>query len=358
MTRVRNVLPSYLLHKSSGQARCRIDGKDHLLGVYGSEESRIRYGELVARFSSGLKIDPMAKPRAVSSDSGASIAELLFAFKKHADSYYVGADGKQTDEVQCLYSAMKPLREIYGLTPIKDFSPLMFNAVRNAFVAKGWCRGYVNRSANRIRLIFKWGVASGLVPVDVWQSLTAIAPLKAGRCAAHDNKRREAIPDEHLQAVRETLSQRNRDIFDLLLLTGARGGELLSLNWNMINTQGDVWFADLEHHKNAYRGKSRKLFFGKQAQEILARYKDTPASERLFGIGRAVFSNIVKQACGKAGVPKFVPHQLRHTAGTRIRDAFGIERAQAHLGHSNADMTFLYSANTDKLARETAKQVG
>ena len=29
---------------------------------------------------------------------------------------YVGADGKQTAEVQCLYSAMKPLREIYEAT--------------------------------------------------------------------------------------------------------------------------------------------------------------------------------------------------------------------------------------------------
>jgi integrase len=76
-------------------------------------------------------------------------------------------------------------------------------------------------------------------------------------------------------------------------------------------------------------------------QGFLGRYKDTPARERLFGIGRAVFSNILKQACGNAGVPKFVRHQLRHTAGTRIRDAFGIERAQAHLFHSNANMTFL-----------------
>jgi hypothetical protein len=47
---------SDLLHKVSGQARCRIDGIDHLfdgtdhfLGVGGREESRIR-GELVARF--------------------------------------------------------------------------------------------------------------------------------------------------------------------------------------------------------------------------------------------------------------------------------------------------------------------
>ena len=168
---------------------------------------------MVARLSSGVKIDPKGKPRAVWSDSGPFVAELQLVFKKHADSCVVAGDGRQSDEVQCLYSAIKPLREICGLSPIKDYSPLMFNAVRNAFVVKGWCRGYVNRSANRIRLIFEWGVAAGLVPVDVWQSLTAIALLKAGRCAAHDNKRRGAIPDEHLQTVWGTLSQRNRDIF-------------------------------------------------------------------------------------------------------------------------------------------------
>ena len=92
--------------------------------------------------------------------------------------------------------------------------------------------------------------------------------------------------------------------------------------------------------REIYEATARNLRFDTD-QGFLARYKDTPARERLLGIGRAVFSNIVRQACGKAGVPKFVRHQLRHTAGTRIRDAFGIERAQAHLFHSNANMTFL-----------------
>jgi hypothetical protein len=31
--------PSYLLHKATGQARVRIDGKDEYLGEYGSLES-------------------------------------------------------------------------------------------------------------------------------------------------------------------------------------------------------------------------------------------------------------------------------------------------------------------------------
>ena len=42
--------PSYTLHKSTGQARVRIDGKDHYLGTFGSHESRERYDELLAEW--------------------------------------------------------------------------------------------------------------------------------------------------------------------------------------------------------------------------------------------------------------------------------------------------------------------
>jgi hypothetical protein len=39
----RKPVPSYLNHAPSGRARVRIDGKDHYLGPYGSEESKAEY---------------------------------------------------------------------------------------------------------------------------------------------------------------------------------------------------------------------------------------------------------------------------------------------------------------------------
>ena len=55
-------LPSYLLHKPTGQARVQIAGKDYYLGPFGSDESRRRYGEVISRVASGLPpTDPMAK---------------------------------------------------------------------------------------------------------------------------------------------------------------------------------------------------------------------------------------------------------------------------------------------------------
>ena len=52
------------------------------------------------------------------------------------------------------------------------------------------------------------------------------------------------------------------------------------------------------------------------------------------------------------------PHQLRHTAGTKTRKLFGLEAAQAHLGHSKADVTPVYAERNLALAREIAAKIG
>jgi transposase InsO family protein len=91
MTRKKNVLPSYLLHSQSGQARTRIDGRDYLLGTFGSDESRIRYGELVAKASAGLAIGPIASsfrgnvPR---NDSGPSVNALCLVLIERWRQHY------------------------------------------------------------------------------------------------------------------------------------------------------------------------------------------------------------------------------------------------------------------------------
>ena len=85
MARRKEVVPSYLLHKPTGQARVRINGRDIYLGEYGSEESRIRYGELIARHASGLPIiDPVSRSRAERNaqepPAGPSVGELLLGY--------------------------------------------------------------------------------------------------------------------------------------------------------------------------------------------------------------------------------------------------------------------------------------
>ena len=47
-------VPPYSLHRHTGQARVRIDGRDYYLGIHGSPESRQKYAQLIAeRFRPG-----------------------------------------------------------------------------------------------------------------------------------------------------------------------------------------------------------------------------------------------------------------------------------------------------------------
>jgi integrase len=67
------------------------------------------------------------------------------------------------------------------------------------------------------------------------------------------------------------------------------------------------------------------------------------------------YRRAIQRAAVKAGVPEWHPYQLRHLAGTLIRDLLGPEEAQALLGHSNIRMTEHYARVSERKAIEAAK---
>lgn len=348
----KNAVPAYLLHQATGKARVRIDGKDYYLGEYGTDASRQQYGELIAKHCAGLPIDPFAAGSSTS--KGPSVAELLLAFKTHAESYYV-KNGKRTAEVDCFYSVIRVARELYSATPVKLFSPQSLKACRTKFVENGWTRSFCNKSTNRLRQIFKWGVENGMVAVTVWQALKAVEPLKAGKTVAPDRKRRKAIPLETQEAAREKLCAEDQRFFDLLRYSGARPSELLGLTMADVDQTGDVWTAKLADHKCVHLDKDRTLYFGPRCQEVL---KQCPQQGRMFKFRRSRFSDRLKKACTDAGIEPFVPYVLRHTAATMARDQISVEASQGLLGHSKPDMTAKYSRKMDTLAKKAAAAIG
>lgn len=84
--------------------------------------------------------------------------------------------------------------------------------------------------------------------------LDSVDPLLAGRTEAPDRPKRQAVSQEHIDAVKAVLRQRPRDIIDLLLLTGARPGEILMLTTGMLDRSGEVWIAELKDHKMVHHG--------------------------------------------------------------------------------------------------------
>jgi integrase len=184
---------------------------------------------------------------------------------------------------------------------------------------------------------------------------------------------------------------------DLQLLTGARGGEIRMLRRRDIADSGEVWKATLVSHKTAHHGKRRTLLFGPKAQQVLRPFLLRAPDAFLFSPAECVkehrgqdrrrcrrapgkfytkdsYCRAITRACNMADrwahggavaadedrlVPRWHPHQLRHTAATEIRRQFGLEAAALVLGHASARVTdAVYAERDTAKALEVAKAVG
>ena len=334
----------YLFAKSS-------DGKQHYFGHESDPESRRKYAEFLNRAqqaADGLPIAPK---------SGCSVNEVCLVFLTKYATRYRQSDGKPSAELDCFKSAIRVLRPLFGETAAAEFGPLRLRTVRDAMVAEGWSRKFINKEIRRVRMMFRFAISLEMVPAPLLAALDTLAPLAAGETTAPDYEPRNAVPASDLDAVRQVLNDYNRDIFDLMLLTGARPGELLSLTAGMIGRTGETWRADLRHHKTAKKGKSRTLFFNQMAQAVLLRYIQADPDARLFPTRRDSFSRAFQRACKLARVTPFCPHQLRHTVATQLTDEVGIEGAQRLLGHSTVAMTRHYSQAAECQAVNAAKHL-
>ena len=79
----KSAVPSYRLHKASGQARVLIRGRHVYLGKFNSPESREKYRRTLAEMGS-----PAADVPPAADDDGLTIVEMLLAYIEHAEVYY------------------------------------------------------------------------------------------------------------------------------------------------------------------------------------------------------------------------------------------------------------------------------
>jgi integrase len=70
------------------------------------------------------------------------------------------------------------------------------------------------------------------------------------------------------------------------------------------------------------------------------------------------YTTSIAKACKRADIPHWHPNQLRHTHATEVRRRYGLEAAQATLGHSRADVTQVYAERDLALAAKVASEIG
>ena len=210
--------------------------------------------------------------------------------------------------------------------------------------------------------------------METYQQLMTLDRLKKGRCKAPEGQKVRPLDQDTIDVTLACLSRVVADMVRFQLATGARPAEVCIIRpVDIDQSDPECWVYRPAEHKTDYRDKDRNIAIGPRGQLILKPYLlRTPACycfnpREATGIrsdemgdhySTISYRRAINRACDKAGIPRWSPNRLRHTRGTEVRHAFGLEAAQAALGHSNAKVTEVYAERDLELAKKVAKLTG
>jgi hypothetical protein len=170
--------PSYRHHKPSGQAVVTLNGRDVYLGRYNSPESLARYDQAIAEW--------LANGRRLVTSADLTVAELMVRYLTHVDARYTSSEPAK------IRLALRPVLDLYGMTPARDFGPLALKSVRQKFIDAALVRSQINKRTRRIVQMFRWAAAEELVDPMTHHALKAVEGLRRGRGDVRESEKRPA----------------------------------------------------------------------------------------------------------------------------------------------------------------------
>jgi integrase len=379
--------PKYRKHSLRDLAFAEADGKrTYFPGQHGSVESREAYHRFLADF----KPKPRARRRqdikiARPEKGKATVADLCFQFLFYAEQHYPeSVDG--TPELVKFKTVIEPLIRQFGHLNVRQFGPLNLKAFRSKLLEvkivkrskdrtkqeeTGLSRRYINSHLNRVRRIFKWGVSEELVDAEVWQALESVVGLRQGRSSAAELPKRQPVAWGIVEKTLAELSPTMSRMVRLQWLTGCRPQSVCAAKIEQFDFEKRTWSPK---HKTEHRGVVLRLPIGPKVTQIVQeQLASSPGTEYLFTPIHACsrrniryglrynadsYRKAVNRAQDRAKVERWSPHQLRHGRATEIRQTYGLEAAQAVLGHASIDATQIYASKLFELARRVSDETG
>lgn len=409
MARPRAKTPTRRYH-ISGQSIVTIQGKDFYLGPHDSPESLARYAVLIATYQrSGLQLPEGFEL----SDIDAQVWMMLSGnvepqqqttkviLVRHVTAAYRDVAkvryANSVAELHRINQVCDQLEKHDGDTEADRYGPLKLQSQRQRWVESGCARVYCNRLSNLVVRMFKYAVSQELVNESTWQRLRSVEPLREGQTTAPETDPVEPVSLDIVRATAKELSPILKAMIRIHAQTGMRPSELCKIKpVDIDRSDNEIWFYRPKKHKTASKGKKKAVPIVGDARDALTDYinrdpesycfspresmawfRAKQAAERTTppntgnGPGKNRKANPKKQpglcftatsyrqaiqrAAKRAKVAHWHPYQLRHTAGTHIREALGVEAAQALLGHSRAAMTEHYAKQSEQKAIEAAR---
>ncbi|MGW0759454.1 tyrosine-type recombinase/integrase [Streptomyces sp. NPDC002814] len=262
------------------------------------------------------------------------------------------------------------VRSFLRWTASTGIPPALDRPTVNAFTAAlidGGAQASTARSRQlAVRRFSAWLADEGEIDGD---QLVKLRPPKL------DTKIVESLDDDQLKSLIKACSgkdlrdRRDEAIIRLMIETGARAGEVVSMALDDVNLHDGG--AVIRKGKGGKGGKGRAVPFGPQTGRAIDRYlrlrrthrlADSPAlwlGDRSKGFSYDGLYVALKRRAQLAGIDGFHPHLMRHTAASRWLAAGGSEGGlMAVAGWTRRDMLDRYTrASSERRAADEARRL-
>jgi integrase len=215
--------------------------------------------------------------------------------------------------------------------------------------------------ANRVA-----AVASKMFSLAVRWRMRPDNPCKGIERMPEAKRKRYLTGDELARLIRALANhsdQQVANVFRLLLLTGARRGEVLSARWEQFDFTRNVWIKQAATTKQK---SEHEVPVGDAALVLLKSMRKTAPEDVAYlfpSHGSTGHLTEVKKAwaavCKRAGITGLRIHDLRHSfASQLVSQGASLPLIGALLGHSNPITTHRYAHLFDDPQREAVNKVG
>ena len=227
--------------------------------------------------------------------------------------------------------------------------------------------GHLHR-ANRVI-----AVASKMFSLSMRWGYRTDNPAKGIERNLEHHRRRYLSGDELARLIRALAAHPDKqgaNIIRILLLTGCRRGEALSMRWADVDLgEKGVWSKlpsstkQREHHQAPLSAPARQLL-SEIREEYVSKHPKKPLGEYVFpshsAVGHVVeLKRAWRQLCKAAGLKELRLHDLRHSYASQVVSGGGsLALVGALLGHSTPQTTSRYAHLHLDPMREATERVG
>jgi integrase len=206
-------------------------------------------------------------------------------------------------------------------------------------------------------------VLSKMFTLAVRWKLRPTNPVKGVERTREHQRRRYLSADELARLTRALAEHPNQGVADairLLLLTGARRGEILNATWDQFDLNAGTWSKPPSSTKQQ---RHHQVPLSAPARQLLNRIHKESTGPWVFpgrdGRPRENFKFDWKQILKAAGIAQLRVHDLRHSFASNLVSAgFSLPLVGALLGHATPTTTARYAHLAHDPLREAAERVG